>query len=334
MNNILSEVIGHSEVIQRLVGLVASSKLPNTIILSGTGSIGKYKSALGLSQNIFCKNKSETSACGLCGSCVRAKNQQHEGLLVLKSKDSLIKVDQARDVTHFLSQRNNIDEYKVVIVDGAEHMNNQSANALLKTLEEPPENCFIILVTSSLYKLLPTIRSRAQVFRFGALTNEEIKKIKQVDDWLIELSGSNLDIMEKLQDSSNQEIYMKLASSISQLSDANYNACIKQISAYTKSKPQCLVLIQALQSLFYTSYKKGLGIKLNKIDWQEPALSKLGDLNRVQLMELFNESVQFEYFQKSNFDMLLVFESLFLKLVTYFNGEAHHASMDRYSYTP
>ncbi len=334
MKNLLNSVVGHQAVIDRLTSLVTTNRLPNTLILSGAKSIGKYKTALGLGQNIFCKSKVGASACGVCGSCLRVKNEQHESLQILKSNDGLIKVDQAREVTHFLSKQNNVGEYKVVIIDGAEYMNSQSANALLKTLEEPPENCFIILVSSSLYKLLPTIRSRAQIFRFGSLTTGQLKQIKPVDDWLIELSGANLEIMEKLQDSSNQEIYMKLASSVSQLSESNYDACVKQITSFTKNKQHSLVLIQALQSLIHASYKKSLGMSMQKIDWQEPALERLSALTQSQIMELFTESVKFEYYQKSNFDILLIFESLFLKLISYFNGEAHHASMDRYSYTP
>jgi len=229
MSSILSSVIGHEAAIERLVSLVVMGKLPNTSILSGRRSVGKYKTALGLSQNIFCKNKVNSQACGVCGSCLRVVNEQHESLQIIKSNESLIKVDQAREVTHFLSKQNNAGECKVVIIDGAEYMNNQSANALLKTLEEPPENCFIILVSSSLYKLLPTIRSRAQIFRFGSLTNEQLKKVKPVDDWLIELSGSNLSLMDQLQDSANQEIFMTLANCVQQLNASNYHECLKQI---------------------------------------------------------------------------------------------------------
>ena len=321
MKDILSSIVGHEPIKQRLSQLVSKQKLPNTVILSGSSSIGKYKVALGVAQAVMCRQKQGDLACGLCGSCLRVAKEQHENLRLVKSAGGLIKVDQARAVTQFLSKKNNADEFKVVIIDESEHLNNQSANALLKTLEEPPKNCFIILVTSSLNQLLPTIRSRGQIFRFGELTTAQIKQISGADEWLVELSGANLQTIDKLQDSSYQEIYMNLSHSIANLGESNYNASINLISAYTKNKTHSLILIQALQGLFHSSYKNKLGFTSHPIEWQDLAKNKLMKLSKSTLMDLFNESVQMESQLKANFDVLLSFESLYLKLINYFSQE-------------
>ncbi len=333
MKNILSSVIGHSKTKNRLVDLIGNNKLPNTIILSGNKSIGKFKVALGLSQVIMCSQRINKQACGQCGDCIRSANKQHEGLLIVESSSGLIKVDEARRVTQFFSKKNNPNEFRVVIIDEAELLNSQSANALLKTLEEPPQNCFILLVTSSLYRLLPTIRSRGQIFRFGQLSIDEIKQVTKVEDWLIRLSGLNIDTIDKLQEASFQDIYMKLASGIAELKEANYNHWINQILPYTKNKNQSLVLIQALQGLLYSTYKLKLGYEFQVLDWQIPSVDRLKTLSNTILMDLFKEATKMEQQLKANFDILLIFESFYLKLISLFEQGASHAGMDRHTHT-
>jgi hypothetical protein len=86
----------------------------------------------------------------------------HPDFLLIKNEENCITIEQARRVIEFLSTTSEFGGYKVVIIEEAEHMNRNSANALLKILEEPPNKSIIILTTNKLFALLPTIRSRCQ----------------------------------------------------------------------------------------------------------------------------------------------------------------------------
>ena len=280
---ISQSLLAHNQVLQRLEGLVSRQKLPNSLLFVGAESVGKYKTSLALSQYILCESQ---SACGHCPSCQRVHNEQHESLKIIKPEGGQIKVSQAREMVRFFSQKLGPKEYKVIIVDEAEKFNVQSSNALLKTLEEPPQNCFVILVTHSLYKLLVTIRSRCQIFRFGNLNKEQIKKIKPVEDWLVDFGDNNLNKIEQLTDSENQQVYMSLAESIASLTSGNYVNSLKKIEAYIKSKEQRFVLIQSLQHLVKNSIKRKLKLPTSSLSWQDEAVAKLESLEPVSYTHL------------------------------------------------
>ncbi|RUM62250.1 MAG: DNA polymerase III subunit delta', partial [Persephonella sp.] len=116
-----------------------------------------------------------------------------------------IKIDQIRDIIQFLKLKSKTG--KVVIIENAEKMNIEASNSLLKTLEEPPEKTLIILTTSNITKLLPTIVSRTLKVKFSLLTDEEVKEIlkikgavkKNIDmDILVSLAEGSLCLPEKI----------------------------------------------------------------------------------------------------------------------------------------
>ncbi len=331
MKRIIDEIIGHKPVLDRLQRLVSSNKLPGTLILSGPSSVGKYKAALALAQTLFCRQNHQEAACGVCGDCQRVYLEQHEGLKLLKPSIEPIKVEQARQITQFLSLKNEASEHRLVIIDEAEKMNPQSANALLKTLEEPPENCFIVLVTSSLHALLPTIRSRGQIFRFGGLTEAEVRQIVSAPDWVFKVSGGRLDTIARLQDKDYETLFSDLYNSIANLQEGYLQSALSPLQGFIKSKEQCFVLVQSLQSLLQANLWASLNIQ-DKIA-QQLVIDKLSGLGPTLLFDLFFQSVQMESHLKSNFDMLLVFETFFASLNQYFKGE-DYVAMDRYSYAP
>jgi DNA polymerase-3 subunit delta' len=116
------------------------------------------------------------------------KSQTHPDLVWLEPEEEgkAIKVDQVRELTESLSKTAQQGGYKVVIIEPAEAMNGNSANALLKSLEEPAANTLLVLVTHSPSSVLPTIRSRCQLRKFP------MPRAEQVLHWLSPLlAGSN-----------------------------------------------------------------------------------------------------------------------------------------------
>ena len=154
-------------------------------LLAGPSGLGQYSLALSLVRAWLCEQPSEQGACGTCGSCHAIDVRTHADLCVLmpetvmlelgwplsekaqsdiddkKRKASKeIRVDAMRDAVEFSQRTSARGRGKAVLVFPAERMNNVTANALLKTLEEPPGDVKFVLASDSAHQLLPTIRSR------------------------------------------------------------------------------------------------------------------------------------------------------------------------------
>ncbi len=305
--------------------------LTNSLLFTGKKSVGKYKTALALAQNMLCSQGDE--ACGQCGHCLRVAKEQHESILFIKPEKGMIKVDKAREIIQFLSKKLNSDECRIVIIDGAEKMNPQAANALLKTLEEPPQNCYLFLISSSLYSMLTTIRSRCQIIRFGQLTKQQIQQVSSAEEWLIDFSENDLQKVEELKQESTQALYMDLSESLSFLLQGHFLQALKPIEVLVKDKSNCLLLVQALQLFMKKAYFQKVNLPTLILEWQQQPLSGLSQLSQHQLFILFNEAINMEYEMQANLDMLLVFESFYKKVFS-FHTEVSGAKMDRHTHTP
>lgn len=195
MARIIESVVGHEAEISKLFRLKKSSRWPHAIMFVGPSGIGKKKLALAFAQSLVCEESTE--GCGVCGACLRIEKMQSESLTILEPDPALskpvIKVEPVRDLLESLSLAS-IGKSRVVIIDQAHTLNVQASNALLKTLEEPAENIFFILIANDVQQFLPTIRSRTQVMRFSALTYDQVKKVKpNLPDWTYRSSRGQID---------------------------------------------------------------------------------------------------------------------------------------------
>lgn len=165
-----------TEIWQHLCGL--RSRLPHALLLRGPKGIGKFDLALGLAQAVLCATpQADGQACGTCSSCHWFGQGSHPDFRLIQpdalagnddveEKDSgkkasrEISIDQIRALSDFANLSTHCGGYRVVVIHPAEALNNNAANALLKTLEEPSSNLLFILVTHKPQQLLPTILSR------------------------------------------------------------------------------------------------------------------------------------------------------------------------------
>lgn len=143
------------------------SGLPHALLLSGGDGIGKHELALHLGRWLLCQQaaaQSLTEACGQCHSCQLWQAGSHPDFMLCQPEDSSrqIRIDGVRRVNEFLAQTPQISHCQVVVVRPVEVMNINAANALLKTLEEPAGESYLILETERFGSVLPTIRSRCQ----------------------------------------------------------------------------------------------------------------------------------------------------------------------------
>lgn len=202
------QIIGHEDVIARIRAAVAGGRLHPGLIFEGSVGVGKRLVATTLAQTLNCPEAParKNDPCGRCKTCrailasgepdLTAENQSaHPGIRIvtLSRPDerevrfggsssrgeirSQITVPQIRVVLSEGHSRGSASGARIVIIDPADQMGDGAANALLKTLEEPRRNEHFVLVTARASALLPTIRSRAVSFRFGLLTNAQVRSV-------------------------------------------------------------------------------------------------------------------------------------------------------------
>ncbi len=203
MARLRDQIVGHQDVFSKLDQAKGKKHLPHAIIFAGPSSIGKKKCALSLAQDLVCESpvtssKGNTQACGHCGPCIRVEKKQSENLRIVSPDGNTLKVEQVRDVLDFLSLAS-FGQNRVIIFEDAHLMNPQAANALLKTLEEPFENVYFILLGPEITHFMPTIRSRSQVIRFSALTESELHQVKPgFEEWAYASARGRIERLESL----------------------------------------------------------------------------------------------------------------------------------------
>lgn len=166
------------------------SVLPHAYLFNGIQGIGKSNFACHLAAWILCEQKdSQDKPCGQCKQCKLVEADTHSDLKFIEPEEGsrVIKVDAIRALTEFVSQSSNQGGLKVAIINPAEALNINAANALLKTLEEPTPNTLIILISHVSGQLLPTIRSRCQIVDFAKPSEV------QASDWLAQQEGASGD---------------------------------------------------------------------------------------------------------------------------------------------
>lgn len=190
-----SKLVGNEEVKQSLRQLIAAKRVPNSLIFAGGDGVGKRQFSLALARTFLCTNHIDGEACGVCAVCSRVdtfeipvredKNKDdfkkvffggHIDVGAVVTYKRTILVDAIRDLERHANFRPYEGAARFFIIDDADRMNDEASNALLKTLEEPPETSYIFLITSRPDSLLPTIRSRCQTLRFAPVETPLIEK--------------------------------------------------------------------------------------------------------------------------------------------------------------
>lgn len=173
-----SDVCGHARIIEVFRRSLRSGKMAHSYIFEGVRGCGRRKTAIALIQAVFCQTLDD-DACGVCPSCRKVAKGNHGDIHMvgpLPDKRD-IGIDQLRGMQRELALRPYEAPRKACIIEPAERMSIQAANSLLKTLEEPPGNAVIILITENAGMLLQTIRSRCQLINFSPLSPEHIQQL-------------------------------------------------------------------------------------------------------------------------------------------------------------
>lgn len=167
-------LVGHEWAKKRLLSGLASGRVSHATLIVGPPSIGKATLARFFAQALTC---SETPVpCGVCRSCRRIISGNHPDVRVLDAPDETLKIDQVRDLQRELWLSPHEGTWRVAVLCDFERASTEAANALLKTLEEPPAHVVLILTATEADILLPTIVSRCQVLPLRPLPLTEVQQ--------------------------------------------------------------------------------------------------------------------------------------------------------------
>lgn len=158
-----------------LTDSLKNQRLGHGLLFHGAAGIGKNTFALEFAHWLMCEQPLTDSACGQCKSCNLNNAHSNPDLLMIEPEEEgkAIKVDQIRDLIQKVSLTSHSQNYRVIIISPADALNINASNSLLKTLEEPPNNTILILVSDAPSKLMATIRSRTQMVRFDLPSEQE-----------------------------------------------------------------------------------------------------------------------------------------------------------------
>lgn len=197
-------ILGHDRVVKQFRRALARGRLASTFLFVGPAGIGKRTFALQLAQSLLCKNAANEplNPCGHCESCTMFRAGTHPDLhevglpegksdipvsLLIGDKEHRMR----EGLCHDISLKPYMGGRKIAIINDAESLNREGTNCLLKTLEEPPPHSVLILISTSLDGVLPTIRSRSQVIRFEPLATEDVATILRDKQLLEDVSQAD-----------------------------------------------------------------------------------------------------------------------------------------------
>ncbi len=186
------DILGQDLAVKILKSSLASGRISHAYLFYGQEGVGKRMTAIAFAQSLNCQTtvvggqwlvNSEPhptffkDACGECISCRKIGEGNHPDVEYVTSPGRQIKIDQIRELKKRAYLKPMEATRKVYIIDDAGQMTREASNSLLKTLEEPPGFVVLILITSNINQLLPTIRSRCQLLYFHSLPREIVRRI-------------------------------------------------------------------------------------------------------------------------------------------------------------
>ena len=316
---------------------LAQGRFPHALLFVGPEGIGKHSFALRLAQALLCERipEAELDPCGVCPGCLQVMAGSHPDLLqVGKPEDRQeLPIRVIRDLCLDLGLKPMSGRRKVAIVDDADDLNDEAANAFLKTLEEPPSGSTLILVGTSAEGQLDTILSRCRVVRFDPLAELELAGLlleqKIVDSpaeasKLAKLAEGSVARARGLADPALIDFRRGLFLDIAAPRGFDAPALARRIEAFvaTAGKEASAKRIRArlvfgeLLRLFRATFRVGAGLEASTSDSDDAraAASLAERLDPEAVLALADRCIEAEYHVRRNLYMPLVLDDLMYDL--------------------
>lgn len=196
----LSKIRSQERAIDILKASVSGKRIAHAYLFLGPNGVGKHSTSIEFAKLLNCVSEKKDN-CTMCSSCVKIEKNIHPDIFIISAEEGerIISIDKIRELSARLSLKPFEARYRVAIID-AQTLNEESSNALLKTLEEPGPDMVFILIAANASALSDTIVSRCQVVRFRPLSRDDVIGILRLDfdfdekeaGFLADLSGLNI----------------------------------------------------------------------------------------------------------------------------------------------
>lgn len=188
------DIVGHEQIILHMQNAIRQKKISHAYLLCGESGSGKRLVAEAFAKAVLCE-EGGIEACGKCKSCKQAESGNHPDIRVVVREKATLGVKEIREqVTADVRIKPYSSEYKIYLIDEAETLTEEAQNALLKTIEEPPEYAVFLLTVSRQELLLPTVLSRCVLLPFYPVATGKIKQFlmekKGVPDYLADSAAA------------------------------------------------------------------------------------------------------------------------------------------------
>ena len=162
---------------ERFVHILEQGQLNHAYLFSG--NFGSLEMALFLSKSLFCSEKNGIFPCEKCRNCKLIEQEEFPDVTMIKPQNQVIKTERIRELVSQFSQSGIENQRQVFIIEQAEKMHVNAANSLLKVIEEPQSEIYIFFLTNDEDQMLPTIRSRTQIFQFKKQVSTLISQLEE-----------------------------------------------------------------------------------------------------------------------------------------------------------
>ena len=334
----LDTLVGQEHIKKTLASAIELGKIAHAFLFTGPRGTGKTSTARILAKSLNCKNGPTLHPCGECESCRDITNSIPIDVIEIDAASNR-SVEDAQNILEKIQYAPVHGKYKIYIIDEVHMLSTTAFNALLKTLEEPPENVIFILATTEVHKVLDTIKSRCQRFDFRRITTDDIvKRLRYIsDEEKINISDDALYAIAKnsaggMRDSISLLDQLSLLGVTKQVTTDDVNAILGRISFDILHKLSEKILSSSINEAveilndIYNSGNEPLQILTNLSEYfknllivktcNKELLADLTGLNEAQIAELSKQKELLETQQ-------IVF---LLERITYYIKEVKFAS--------
>jgi DNA polymerase-3 subunit delta' len=322
-----SEIIGHHKQVETLRQRLITGRLHHAYLFVGPEGVGKRTLAMALAQALHCARQAG-DFCGQCPNCVAIQNNNHPDVRVigpLMGKKE-ISIQQVREIEKELIYRSFSSGKKVAILDPATLMNWPAQNALLKTLEEPPQNCLLILIAARGGRLLPTVRSRCLRLSFASLSRHAVTgfltskagKTAEEAEFLAALSQGSLATAKNIEQEGLLEGRRSWLTLLATLTAGNYRVGIEAAEALAGNREDALKFLQWAGSWYrdlLTQALTGDSHQVMNVDMTSQIDQQLTQADIPSLLSLFAKTVKAAERIHRNINRRMVIEEFLMAVV-------------------
>ena len=253
-------ILGNNKIKELLQEAVKDNKVSHSYLFIGNSGIGKKLIAKEFAKAILCLG--DNKYCNNCKSCLEFDGRNNPDFILIEPEGNNIKIEQIRNMQKGVQEKPIISSKKVYIIDNADLMTKEAQNALLKTLEEPPEFVTIILIGENENAFLATIKSRCMILHFNSISNSDMEKYLE-ENYKMNVTSNMLDVFQgsigkaiELKD--KQEDYLKIEQAIENIEKEDLIDLIKNLDILYTSKDEILDMLDYINIILLKKSKENV----------------------------------------------------------------------------